>query len=54
MDDAKKMEKLWEAHEMGVEEFISAAGTLHNPYAHRCPACGRLISVLKEDTNGAS
>jgi hypothetical protein len=37
--------------DMGVEELVSAAGSLHRPdneptYAHRCPSCGRLISVL--------
>ena len=46
------LKKLLDAHDMGVEELISAAGTLHEPsYAHRCKQCGKLIAELGKASN---
>ena len=52
---AKTDIELHEAMDMGVEELVSAAGTLHSPpaFASRCRTCGRFVSVLtsKEQDN---
>ena len=53
--DSSQLNRLHEAHEMGIIDVMAEAQKRRPPYAHRCAQCGELVSVLhKEKSNGTS